>query len=237
MANPEVIDISHWQPEPSFAKVKAGGTVGVIFKATESTGYVDPTFKSRASLAMSEGLLISTYHFLRPGNYEQQMAHYLKTVDPVRGERVVLDHEDPKVSLADLEQCVRHLLADSRGLQVTIYSGHLIKEQLGTQDNPFLAANTSLWIAQYTSAAAPNWPKQVWPAWSLWQYSQTESVSGISGNVDGNRFNGDDEQLRKWWGPATAEPVPEPEAPTHTEVVLQMAPGSTMTFNGKIIEF
>jgi GH25 family lysozyme M1 (1,4-beta-N-acetylmuramidase) len=38
MPNPVVVDISHWNPTPDWAKLKADGTVGVIHKATEGTG-------------------------------------------------------------------------------------------------------------------------------------------------------------------------------------------------------
>lgn len=235
--NPKVIDISHWQPDPDFAKVKLNGTAGVILKATEGTSYVDPTLKNRAHQALNAGLLIATYHFLRPSNYKAQIDHYLKTVNPVAGERVVLDHEDAGVSLSELKECVEYLLADSRGLQVTIYSGNLIKEQLDNQADLFLAENTSLWIAHYTSQPQPTWPKATWAHWSLWQYSQSESVSGIAGAVDGNRFNGNDEQLRKWWGPAgDSQPIPEPE-PQGTEVSLYLAPGSVMKIGDDEWEF
>lgn len=238
MANPIVIDISHWQPEPNFSQVKEGGTIGVILKATEGTSYVDPTLKGRAASAMRAGLLISTYHFLRPGNYEQQMAHFLKTVNPVQGERLCLDHEDTGVSLAALKDCVEILLNDPRKLQVTIYSGHVIKEQLGSKEDEYLAENTSLWIAQYTSAAAPSWPKQVWPAWSLWQYSQTEKVSGISGNVDGNKWNGTEEALIKWLSPAGSV-TPVPPEPVAKEVLVAITQPDgvkiTVTVNGEIV--
>ena len=52
MANPIVIDISHWQPDPiDWGKIVANGTIGVILKATESNNYLDPTLYSRASAA------------------------------------------------------------------------------------------------------------------------------------------------------------------------------------------
>ena len=206
-----VIDISHWQPEPDFAKVKAGGVVGVIMKATENTSYIDNTYYDRREEAKAAGLLISSYHFLRPGNMSGQMAHYLDTVGPVKGERVVIDHEDASVSLADLKKAVQYLLDQPLDLQVTIYSGHLIKEQVGSAYDAFLAENTALWIAQYTAAASPSWPVNTWKAWSLWQWTDHETIPGISAPVDGNRWNGSIENLKKWWGPAGAEPTPEPE--------------------------
>jgi lysozyme len=210
MSNPVVVDLSHWNPTPDWAALKANGTVGVIHKATEGSGSVDATLFPRAADAIKAGLKWSTYHFLRPGNMKQQMDFYLKTVNPVQGERVCLDHEDSGVSLNDLKEAVDILCADSRNLQVALYSGHVIKEQLGSKTDEFLAAHTSLWLSHYTTGT-PSWPKQVWPQWSLWQYTDAASYVGISAKCDGNKWNGSPEALLTWFGPASSEPVPQPK--------------------------
>ena len=160
------------------------------------------------------------------------MDHYLSTIDPIAGERVVLDHEDAGVHVDQLCDAVGNLLQIRPDLQVTIYSGHLIKEQLGSTKNVYLAENTSLWIAQYTSAAAPSWPTATWPAWSLWQYTDKAAVDGITKPVDGNRFNGSKEQFLAWMmAPAIQPPAPSPgapkvvvniQAPSNVEVVVRV---------------
>lgn len=204
------IDISHWQPDPiDWGKV-ALSIVGVIFKATEGTSYVDPTYARRRADAEAAGLKVSSYHFLKHGKIGQQMSHYLATVDPVSGERMCIDYEDPACTLADLQEAVRYLQQTDLDLQITVYSGHLIKEQLGNKHDPLLAT-TSLWLAQYSSS--PSWPTGTWPTWSLWQYTDKAKVPGISGNVDGNRFNGSAEQCARWFGPATEVPAPGPTPP------------------------
>ena len=230
MANPIVIDLSHWNADPVWQKVKEGGTIGVIHKATEGTNYVDNTLFRRMSAAKKAGLLTCTYHFLRPGNpgvMEDQMRHYLATIDPVPGERVCLDHEDEGTTLAMLEAAVEFLLDVRSDLQITIYSGHLIKEQLEKKSSPLLAGNTSLWVAHYTTKKSPTWPKDTWPHWSLWQYTDKANVSGIDGPVDGNKWNGTEEALKVWLAPAgePAEPEPAPvsvniQAPPGVEVVV-----------------
>jgi lysozyme len=212
-----VLDISHYQPEPDWAALKAAGIVGIIMKATEGQTYVDETFARRYGAAIDAGLAVSSYHFLRPGSIAAQISHYLKTVDPEPGERVCLDHEDPGVSLADLASAVEAINAADPSLQVTIYSGHIIKQQLGDGYDDVLAT-TSLWIAQYTLNAAPDWPSGTWPVWSLWQYTDKAEVPGIEGNVDGNRFNGSAEQCLAWFGPSQGV-VPEPESWPETQVV------------------
>lgn len=218
MPNPICVDLSHHNPTPDWVRLKAEGCLGVIHKATEGRSYVDDQLFKRAHPAMSAGLAWATYHFMRPGSMAEQVNHYLNTIDPRIGERMVLDHEDAGVTLDQLEEAVDRLLSIRPDVQVTIYSGHLIKEQLGAKRSDFLARNTSLWIAQYTSAANPSWPTATWPAWSLWQYTDQASVDGISAKVDGNRWNGPPETFVGWIGPAI-EPAPQPEPMPEIESV------------------
>lgn len=205
-----VIDLSHHNAEPDWEALKRGGILGVIMKASEGTSYVDPTFQPRKQNALAAGLAIASYHFFR-GNPDAEMAHYLSVAKPVFGERVVIDHE-AEATLDQLVQAVKYLRANRPDLQVAIYSGHLIKEQLGSTKNEYLAVNTSLWIAHYTEQAQPSWPKGTWPAWSLWQYTDHASVAGCSAPVDGNRWNGTEDNLLRWLGPAP-QPQPEPQPP------------------------
>src|SRR5688500_2722376 len=128
-----VVDLSHHNPEPDWVKLKAGGVVGVIMKATEGTSYVDKTFAPRRARALAAGLKVGSYHFLKHGNAEQQMLHYLNTVKPAPGERVVIDHEDAAGTLGDLLTAVETLVRQPLGLQIAVYSGHTIKEQLGSK--------------------------------------------------------------------------------------------------------
>lgn len=239
-----VVDLSHWNPTPDWRALKAGGIVGVILKATEGQTYVDKTFHGRSRAARDAGLAVSSYHFLHKGSIEAQMAHYLAAVQPRPGERLCIDHEKD-ASLAELERAVQFLRDRAPDCQLTIYSGHLIKEQLGSKKSAILAENTSLWIAHYTTASAPTWPKETWPAWSLWQFTDKANVAGISKPVDGNRFNGNAASAIRWLGPAVQEPVDpvEPQLPEPTPeakvviVSVQASPGVgvQVVVNGEVI--
>jgi lysozyme len=241
VSNPICVDISHWNPTPDWTRLKAGGTMGVIHKATEGTGYVDDQLFKRAKPAIDAGLLWSTYHFLNTSSTYAQMDHYLSTINPVEGERVILDHEDAGVSLARLEEAVNNILELRPGLQITIYSGHLIKEQLGSKRSELLATKTSLWIAQYTSANAPSWPTATWPQWSLWQYTDKATVDGVSKPVDGNRFNGSAENFVRWISPGSATtPIPPGPSPAEEPTVsfdIRTTGGAkvSITLNGEVV--
>jgi len=238
MSDPIIVDISHWQPTPDWAKLKAAGVKGVILKATQGTTYVDPTFRSRYDAAIAAGFAVSTYHFLEAGNIQTQMNFYLNTLKPRDGERMCIDYETesgkPTPPLSDLENAVGYLFTVSRNLQITIYSGHLIKDQLRDGYSDVLAM-TSLWISQYTSATAPSWPTGTWPNWTLWQYTDAAKVDGIDGAVDGNRFNGSDENAVKWLGPAGAEPAPAPEPEPKYVEMAKLPEGIGLKVDGVVV--
>ena len=159
------VDLSHYQAGFNFEDFKAGGGLGVILKASEAL-FRDPSYSSFWDQAMDANLAVASYHFLRQGDMKAQAQFFLNVVKPRQGERMVADYEIPDVSLADLLTFLQAIQAARPDLQLTVYSGNQIKQQLGKKRNAWLAANTSLWLAQYTEGE-PSWPTATWPAWSL----------------------------------------------------------------------
>jgi GH25 family lysozyme M1 (1,4-beta-N-acetylmuramidase) len=219
---PICIDISHWQDFPDMEEVYASGVRGLIHKATEGTTYRDPNRSENCSNAKAAGLAISTYFWIKPGDGRAQAEFYISTIDPVPGERVVIDYEEDGCSLATLHDAVQALLDYGQDLQITVYSGHLLKEQLGNDCDDFLAANTDLWLAQYTDDEDDiSWCNETYPQWALWQYSETGQVPGIDDSyVDFNNFNGHEEAFLNWINPAGSTPTPpKPPEPDDRSVV------------------
>ena len=86
-----------------------------------------------------------------------------------------------------------------------MYSGHLIKEQLGGVLTPdALLSNCFLWLAQYNGPKPLNLPP-TFRTWKLRRYtdgvhgSEPHRVDGI-GLCDRNKFNGSLAQLKRLWG-------------------------------------
>jgi lysozyme len=235
-----VVDISHYQPTPNWDQLMDAGIVGVILKATEGTSYIDPTFFDRAVAARNAGFAVATYHFLRHGDIASQMEWYLQNISPDVGERLVLDYEHDDCRIVDLIQSVDYLLrVEDYNLQITCYGASKLTDDAYAADDEGKAIlrNTSLWAARYSE----NQPKictEVWPAWTLWQFTDSAKVAGIDGPVDGNRFNGSIEQCLKWFGPAGPMPQPGPEPapePEPAEVDIVTRGPVRITINGEII--
>jgi lysozyme len=206
------IDISHHQGSNiDFKAVRKAGVVAMIHKATEGTSYIDDMRAENIINATKAGIACCTYHWLSPGSGAQsQMEFYLSVIDPVEGERLVIDYEENGCTLDQLHEAVEFLLRDKRGFQITIYSGHLLKEQLNGSYDQLLSENTDLWLAQYCDADEVVWSTGTYPEWTLWQYSETGNISGIGDqNVDLDEFNGTPEELVEWISPFQKKPKSE----------------------------
>ena len=206
MANPlnVVIDISHFNGDVDLQQAAAAGILGVIQKATQGLGFVDPTFATNRQKAQSAGLLFGAYHFGTGGDGVQQAEHLLRTVGDVSNTLLVLDLEanpvGPTMSLDDARAFVTRVNA-ATGRFPGLYSGSFIKETLGDASDPVLS-QCWFWLAQYdpTPVVPANWP-----TWTMWQYTdgaygpEPHQVPGV-GRCDRDMFNGPEQQLRRLWG-------------------------------------
>lgn len=194
---PAVIDLSHHNTvNVSLKDAYAFGVRGVVHKLTEGTTFVDPKAKARFSLAKDAGLLWGLYHFLRPGKIEEQVQHFIESsVGVWDGNTVVAcDYEDPAIPLSDVQKFMEACEKEFE-TQPVLYSGHVLKEKLTTDNHPL--TKYRLWLAQYSKT--PTLPKG-WADYWLWQYTETGTVPGVSGKVDCNHYQGTNDELAADWG-------------------------------------
>jgi lysozyme len=210
--NPVIVDLSHFDDVQDWDAVKKFGILGVINKATEGSGMIDKTYAIRRKPARDHDILYGAYHFLRPGDPVAQADHFLDvalSVDQPDELLLALDHEDRKVPLADAKKWLQRVL-DKAERRAVLYSGFLIKEQLGSGHDPFLAQHR-LWLSHFSShpVCPPNW-KAPW----IIQFTgdgegpPPHQVPGISipGGIDLNHYGDGPAKLKVEWakGPEAA---------------------------------
>jgi GH25 family lysozyme M1 (1,4-beta-N-acetylmuramidase) len=199
------IDVARYQ-HPSGAaidwgQVAASGKRFAIVKATElytgSNGqpvlYTNPYLRGDLTGAHAAGLVIGTYAFAHPENSATAQADAFAAAIgtlPPGSLPPVLDLElDGGLSVSALvtwTQTFLNRLQTRTGIVPMIYSGpNFWKTELG---NSTAFARYPLWEAHYTSASAP-YQMGGWSTYTLWQYTSTATVAGITGDVDQNRFN------------------------------------------------
>ncbi len=194
------IDVSMWQGDVDWPAVASTPTRFAIMRATRGHDYVDPRYAEYLAEASASGLVVGAYHRakvgLAAGDARVEANHFVDVAQIQAGDVLpVLDIEEHGgLTVPQLTDWVRTWLArvfTRTGVRAMIYaSPYFWRTYLG--DTTWFADHGyPLWIAHW-GVSSPNVPAANWGGrgWTFWQWTSTGSVSGISTNVDRDRFNG-----------------------------------------------
>ena len=227
------IDVSHWQETIDWAC--AAPNIGfAILKCSQGTTIADFYYARNKAECLINGVAHGAYHWLEPDIDGQAQANYFyeKGNDPDMAVWV-LDVEEAGAGLMiNLEKAVKRL-RELTGHQPIIYTSAGFWNY-NTLTTPDWAAACPLWVANYTTAAAPLMPRG-WTSWRIWQYTDRGTVPGIAGGVDCNRFNGTDAEALAFFGNGDefAQPIVSSRVKTLVAVNIRSAPiVSTTTLLG-----
>lgn len=192
---PDVSSYQHPDGQTVDWQAAAGsGQTFAIVKASEGTGYVNSYFQGDRAAAAAAGLLVTGYHFGHPGyDAVSQADLFASTLGSMAAGSLppvldleVTDGQSPPAMIAWTHAFLDRLQADTGRLPM-IYTGPYFWDSAMAGTTEF--TKYPLWEASYTSAPAP----QVfggWPTYSLWQYTDNQTIPGISGGVDQSVFRG-----------------------------------------------
>ncbi len=187
------IDVSHYQGDVDWAKVKTAGMHFGIAKSTEGLSYVDPKFNKNWKNIAAAGLYRGTYHFFVANDDPLKQAdHFINTVGSIENH-----HINP---ILDLEASIGDLTVEQYQKNVLIWLNR-VEEKMGVlpliyTDHPFGNANLNnekfskykLWLAEYGAKHAnvpDSWSDK---GWSAWQFTSHDHLNGVNGNVDESKF-------------------------------------------------
>lgn len=201
---PPGIDVSHWQGSINWSSVKAAGIQFAYIKATEGTTYKDPTFSANYLNAYNARVIRGAYHYAQPGSSSGaiQANYFASNGGAWSADNLtlpgMLDLEGGcyGLSTAAMQSWILDFYNTYKartGRDVTIYTSASWWNSC-TGGWSGMSARSPLVAASWTSAADPTIPNG-FPYATIWQYTSTGSVSGVSGNVDRDRFNGDSSRL------------------------------------------
>ena len=188
----EGIDISYWQSGIDWAKVKAAGKKYAIIRAAHALK-ADTKFEFNWKQCRAQKLHCGVYQYFEPNIDPIAQANLmLKMMGPLKAGDLppVIDVESkagatPSQIAAAVGKWLAHV-KNATGVTPMIYTGAYFWEG-NVKSSAFVA--TPLWHAQYCTNCCPNIASP-WKKWAFWQYSSTGKVSGISGNVDLDKWNG-----------------------------------------------
>lgn len=197
------IDVSRWQGDIDWEKVKDAGTRFAFIKATEGGDHVDPNFKRNWIEAKKHGIPRGAYHFVWWCRPAKDQVRWIKKHIPRDPDALppVLDVEwqndsqcTRRVSREDALEKIRIMMAALRehtGKKPIIYTDINFHEDVlegAFNDHPY-------WLR---STAAPLAKRYARDRWEFWQFTTTGRVPGIVGHVDRNAFFGSEREFEAW---------------------------------------
>ncbi|HIV41997.1 MAG TPA: LysM peptidoglycan-binding domain-containing protein [Candidatus Mediterraneibacter guildfordensis] len=232
------LDVSRFQGEVDWERVKAAGYQFAMLRAGYGDNTVDEQFRRNASECNRIGLLVGAYWFCYAATAEnaaQEADSCIRTVSEYRLDYpVCYDIEQASADYIEKQgvsftpALARELVksfcnrVESKGYFAMFYSNQsFFNTYLGTA----LAKRYAFWYARYTDTFDGT-------DCGIWQYTSTGRVPGISGNVDLDLAYVDYPSvirkagLNHLSGTAPVPPAPSP-APQYITYVIQ--PGDTLS--------
>ncbi|WP_062204941.1 lysozyme [Streptomyces sp. NBRC 109706] len=202
------IDVSHWQGAINWTSVRGAGIQFAWMKATEGTSFKDSRFNTNYPAAHGAGVIRGAYHFARPdvSNGATQANYFASNGGAWSRDNLTLP------GVLDIEhnpygaQCYGLSTTQMRTWINDFYNTYKSRTTRDvviyttaswwntcTGNWTGMSAKAPLWVAHWTTGS-PTIPAG-FPTWTVWQYTDSGSISGISGNVDRNKFNGSRDRL------------------------------------------
>lgn len=186
------IDVSKWQGEINFEKVKEAGASFVMIRIgvqTKQNGEltIDPYYKQNIKSAKEAGLKVGVYLYSIATSSKEAIEHANWVIDTLDNEKldlpIVFDWENwskwntYNMSFYDINDIANKFIEAviKKGYKGMIYSSKYYLENIWT--NKY---NYPVWLAHYTSKTNYNGD------YMMWQLSNTGRIDGISGDVDIN---------------------------------------------------
>lgn len=175
------IDVSSWQGDIDWKKVKADGVAGAIIRYCDGL-IIDTHFEKNMKEAKKAGLHIGAYIFSRAVNAAQAKEEAQRIIAACKpydlDMPIYMDLEASNLSgIADALASAFLAECDRQGVKGGIYANLYWMEHYITAKK---FKEYPLWVAQYYKElqhAHPEW-------FGMWQYSSSGKVNGIDGNVD-----------------------------------------------------
>ena len=182
------IDISRWQGDVDFERVKAAGCEFVYMRIgglDDGELYTDRYYRYNIEAAKAAGLKIGIYWHAEESTPEEVKASVAYLMDVLDGEEIdypiAYDWEDFRhfenygMNFKDLNDHLDIFVEEigKRGYPACLYNSKYYLETIWTNE-----ANLPIWLANYTSATAYKGD------YFMWQHSNTGRIDGIEGDVD-----------------------------------------------------
>ena len=213
----KIIDVSEYQPNIDYAKVKAAGIGGAILRCGY-TGWgsshslnADKRFEAHYAGFQAAGVPVGAYYYSTADtvDFAKKEAEFVQSL--LKGKRFELpiyydlenNERQGKLSKALLTEIADTFCSamEDAGYFVGVYAN--TSWFTGKLDHAALSAKYTIWLADYRGSNANKTLKR-----DIWQYTSKGSVNGVSGNVSQQPLTAVSYTLKSgdsWWSIAAAQ--------------------------------
>lgn len=187
------IDVSEWQGNIDFKKVKDEGIEIVYIRAGQGFSYKDSKFERNYEEAKKNGLKVGVYHYVTARNIEDAKNQAKFFVSLISGKEIdcklAMDFESfGNLSKEQINEIAIEYMNEVKRLskkEVIVYSNTYDAKYIFSKE----VAKNPLWVAQYGVSKPQSNGK--WNIWEGFQYSSSGRIKGINGNVDLDKYTKD----------------------------------------------
>lgn len=185
----EILDVSRWQGNVDWKKVKASGKVDGVMLRTVSTNpayggiYIDPTFEKNYWGCVEAGLPVGAYYYTKGTTIDYATKELAKLKVALEGKTftlpIAVDVEDPVLKALSPESLAQLIKMEAKqiekwGLYAMVYTyTNFADTALAMHE----LTDFDLWIADYRG-------KRPTRKHGMWQYTSKGTVSGVKNGVD-----------------------------------------------------
>ena len=196
------IDISRYQGNINWDRVRSSGVSFAIIKATEGGDHADPNFRRYWNEAAQARIPRGAYHyfyFCRSG--AQQAAWFIANVPRERGALPpVIDLEWTVSKTCPRRPPSWEVLREAKIFKDILHRYYGQRPIIYTTVDFYRDNDMRRWPEEFWLRSVAGHPRHVYPGqrYTFWQYTGTGRVPGISGDVDLNVFAGSPNEWRAW---------------------------------------
>ncbi len=198
------VDVSRWQYDIDWKKLRTRGANFAFIKATEGGDHLDPMFRTNWDKAAEAGIPRGAYHFMYWCRVaEEQADWFIRNVPKVKGALPpVIDvewnnhskncpHRPARAKVLEKMKVFMNKVEKHYGQKPIIYTApDFYEDNLKGQFKGY-----TFWLRSVAEHPRGRYPNR---EWDFWQYSGTGKSQGVDTHIDLNVFNGSEKGWRDW---------------------------------------
>ncbi|BAQ17007.1 glycoside hydrolase family 25 protein [Methyloceanibacter caenitepidi] len=190
------IDVSYWQGDIDWNRVRQAGIEFAFIKATEGGDHLDPKFRQNWYAAKRAGVARGAYHFIYWCRYASEQADWFVRNVPADPDALppVLDLEWHPDSKTCPKKVSRELALKKIKIILDAMERHTGKRPIIYTDPRFHKdilegqfEDYHFWLRSVAAEPHKRYPGR---KWAFWQFTATGHVPGVPGKCDRNIYNG-----------------------------------------------